>query len=376
MSRPICARIDFKALRHNLSVVRNLAPQSRIWAVIKANGYGHGLLPVARALSDVEGFAVSSLEEGLCLREGGIQASVMVLEGVFSREEVSQARQANLELVVHSELVLEYLEAAQEITDWPRLWLKIDTGMNRLGFSPSGVRSIYPRLRSLSREPPGLMTHLAMADRPDDPMTQAQINRFDESIRGLPGHRSLSNSAAILNFPQAAADWIRPGLMLFGVSPLESVPAEALGLEPVMTLSTVLMAVKPVKPGDTVGYGATWQARQGGWIGIAAAGYGDGYPYHAPQGTPVRVGEGICPLIGRVSMDMIAVDLGSEPRPVGTPVVLWGKGLPVEQVARCSGTIPYELLCGVAQRVRHEWQGSPVPAAQVGDATSCCTLSL
>jgi alanine racemase len=376
VSRPICARIDFTALRHNLNVVRNLAPQSRIWAVIKANGYGHGLLPVARALSGVEGFAVSSLEEGLCLREGGVRTAVLVLEGVFSREEVPQARQADLELVVHSEWVLEHLEAVKKITDWPRLWLKIDTGMNRLGFPPSRVQSIYPRLCSLSREPPGLMTHLAMADRPGDPMTRIQMDHFDEATRGLPGHRSLANSAALLNFPRAAADWIRPGLMLFGVSPLESVPAETLGLEPVMTLSTALMAVKPVKPGDAVGYGATWQAQRNGWIGIAAAGYGDGYPYHAPQGAPVRVGEGICPLIGRVSMDMIAIDLGPDPQPVGAPVILWGKGLPVEQIARCSGTIPYELLCGVAQRVRHEWRGFPVTEPQADHAASHCTLPL
>ena len=332
---------------------------------------------MARALSGgVEGFAVSSLEEGLCLREGGIRTSVMILEGVFSREEVFQARQAELELVVHAESVLEHLEAVREITDWPRLWLKIDTGMNRLGFPPSDVQSVYPRLLSLSREPPGLMTHLAMADRTDNPMTRVQIDRFDEVTRGFPGHRSLANSAAVLNYPGAAADWIRPGLMLFGVSPLETVSAEALGLEPVMTLATALMAVKPVKRGDTVGYGATWQVRRDGWIGIAAAGYGDGYPYHAPGGTPVRVGERIYPLIGRVSMDMIAVDLGSEPQPVGTPVVLWGKGLPVEQVARCASTIPYELLCGVAQRVRHEWRGSRVSETQDGYATNRCTLPL
>jgi alanine racemase len=300
----------------------------------------------------------------------------MVLEGVFSRDEAFQAGQAGLELVVHSESVLENLEAVQERVGWPRLWLKIDTGMNRLGFPPSELLGVYPRLRLLGRDPPGLMTHLAMADRRDDPMTDAQIARFEAATRGIPGPRSLANSAAVLNYPQAVADWIRPGLMLFGVSPLETVPAEALGLKPVMTLATALIAVKPVKPGDTVGYGAVWKASRAGWIGVAAAGYGDGYPYHAPTGTPVLVGEKIRSLIGRVSMDMIAMDLESDPAPVGTPVVLWGEGLPVEQIARGSGTIPYELLCGVAQRVRHEWRGPLAEERRGIDATTGVSLPL
>ncbi len=352
MSRPAVARIDFAALRDNLRTIRQRVSGARLWAVIKANGYGHGLIPVAHALREADGLAVSCLEEALLLREAGIRQPILLLEGLFGPDEIQAAWEAGLELVVHAEAALTVLEATPR--RWPRLWIKIDTGMHRLGFSLHEFPDIHGRVARLSATDPGLMTHLASADEPGHPGVEAQLAAFWRVTQGRPGPRSLANSAAILQYPQCHADWVRPGLLLFGVSPVPGRLVEAMGLKPVMTFATEIMAIKRVHQGDRVGYGGVFQAEADGWIGIAAAGYGDGYPYHAPSGTPVTVAGRIVPLAGRVSMDMIAVDLGSHPVAIGSPVTLWGRDLPVETVARHAGTIPYELLCGVAQRVRHE----------------------
>ncbi len=353
MSRPTRARIDFRALRENLRMIRRRANGSRIWAVIKANAYGHGLIPVGRVLGEADGLAVSSLDEALALREAGIRQPILLLEGLFDRGEIQAAFQAKLEIVVHAEFGLALLESIPLL--WPRLWIKIDTGMNRLGFPAHAFPDVHERIVRLSATAPGLMTHLASADRPHDPAVQEQLSAFDRLTRGYPGPRSLANSAAMVQYPESHADWVRPGLLLFGVSPLPASDAESTGWLPVMTFATAIMAVKQIRRGERVGYGGVYEAKRDGWIGIAAVGYGDGYPYHAPGGTPVWVSGRLYPLAGRVSMDMIAVDLGSEPVSIGAPVILWGRELPVEIVARHAGTIPYELLCGVAQRVRHEW---------------------
>ncbi|MHB1543634.1 MAG: alanine racemase [Gammaproteobacteria bacterium] len=372
MSRPTSARIDFAALRENLRTIRRQVSAARVWAVIKANGYGHGLIPVARALSEADGLAVSSLEEALLLREAGIHMPILLLEGLFEGDEIHAAYEAKLELVVHAEATLALLESTPLL--WPRLWIKIDTGMNRLGFRMHEFPDAYGRIRCLSATAPGLMTHLASADQLRNPAVEEQLASFERVTRGHPGPRSLANSAAILQYPECHADWVRPGLLLFGVSPIPGQLVESMGLRPVMTFATAIMAVKRVRKGDRVGYGGVFEALQDGWIGIAAVGYGDGYPYHAPSGTPVWVGGRIVPLAGRVSMDMIAVDLGADPVSVGDPAILWGRELPVETVARHAGTIPYELLCGVAQRVRHDWVD--VPEENANHAETVDRLSL
>lgn len=353
MSRPTLARIDLGALRHNFRIIRDRVAPARTWAVIKANGYGHGLVPVARALHEADGLAVSCLEEAIQLREAGIRQPVLLLEGLFAGDEMRVAYEAGLELVVHALESLALLESMP--LPWPRLWIKVDTGMNRLGFRPDEWPTLYERIRRLSVAIPGLMTHLASADQPANPRVREQLSLFRRVSHDHPGPLSVANSAAVLQYPECHADWVRPGLLLFGVSPIPGSRVDSLGLKPVMTLASAILAVKQVRTGDRVGYGGVFEARHDGWIAIAAVGYGDGYPYHAPSGTPVWVGGRILPLAGRVSMDMIAIDTGADPVSIGDPVILWGRELPVEDVARHAGTIPYELLCGVAQRVRHEW---------------------
>lgn len=357
--RPLRARIDLGALRANLDAVRRRVPRSRVLAVVKANAYGHGLAEVGRALRAADGLAVACLEEALVLREAGVRSPILLLEGFFEEAEIALAERHALSCVVHDARQVALLEKRK--APWALdLWIKVDTGMNRLGFAPHEFSAVLERLaasRGRTPTPPVLMTHFAEADGPDPAATLEQIRRFEALPAGdLP--RSAANSAGLLRYPAAHYEWVRPGLLLFGVSPFAESDGTALGLRPVMTLLTEIIAVKPVVPGARVGYGGTWTAPRPGWIGIAAAGYGDGYPWRAPAGTRVRVGGRLCPLAGRVSMDMIAIDLGDEPVAVGTAVELWGETLPVEALARQVGTIPYELLCGIASRVRYEIVGA------------------
>lgn len=362
MTRGARAFIDLAALRHNLSRVRTVAPASRVLAVIKANAYGHGLVPVARALADeVDGFAVARIDEALALRQAGLTRPVLLLEGVNTPAQLLEARAHSLDLVIHHAAQLDWLEAAPSATPMT-VWLKIDTGMHRLGFAPTDVASAYQRLCACAAvvHPPRLMTHLACADVRDDPRTAVQLALFAETTRALAGERSLAQSAGLLGWPEAHGDWVRPGIMLYGVSPFVDAPAEALDLQPVMTLSSTLVAVKPLQQGDAIGYGATWVCPEAMPVGVVAIGYGDGYPRHAPSGTPVLVNGHHAALVGRVSMDMLCVDLRGQPAAqVGDEVVLWGTAangqtLPVEAVARRAGTIGYELLCSVTSRVdRH-----------------------
>lgn len=344
--------INLAALRHNLQRVRQAAPGSRVMAAVKANGYGHGLIRVAQALGDSDGFGVSCLEEALQLREAGITAPITLLEGFFHPDEIPLIEQQGLDLLLHHEDQILALEQAS-ISEPIRVWLKIDTGMHRLGVSPESAPALWRRLEAHpGLQPVGQMTHLACADELEHPATVQQLQLFAQATAGLPGERAVANSAGILGWPDTHADWVRPGIMLYGVSPFVGGRAAEHDLQPVMTLSSELIAVNIVHEGDTVGYGGAWTCPETMPVGVVAVGYGDGYPRHAGNGTPVLVNGRRVPLIGRVSMDMICVDLRTQPeaRP-GDPVVLWGEGLPVEDVAVVAGTIPYELLCGVTQRV-------------------------
>jgi alanine racemase len=357
--RLIRALIDTAALRHNLGTIRAYAPGSKVMAVIKANAYGHGLVSTALALADADSFAVARLEEGLVLRAAGIRAPIVLLEGVFSAEQLAEAAHQGFELVVHDPLQLELLEAHRGTKQFT-VWIKIDTGMNRLGFRPEAVGDALARLRALTVPAQELrvMTHLARADERASAMTAEQVGLFEKTLAAagaMGAHRlatSIGNSAGTLGWPSAHGDWVRPGLALYGVSPFADATAETHGLRPVMTLETTVLTVREVKQGESVGYGAAWRAERDSSIAILAAGYGDGLSRHLANGTPVFVDGARYPLVGRVSMDMIAVDVTGAPKVVaGNRAVVWGEGLPVEEVAAHAGTIPYELLCGVSQRV-------------------------
>jgi len=351
---PIRAVIDTAALRHNLGQVRRAAPASRVMAVIKANAYGHGLVPAARALAEADGFAVARLGEGLALRAAGLRNRILLLEGVFSAEQLAAAAQAQFELMVHSFEQLALLEALAGATP-VTVWLKIDSGMNRLGFRLEEFAAAYARLRGNPhvQAEPTLVTHLASADDRRDPRTRQQLEAFATATAGLNGARSIANSAGVLAWPAARTDWVRPGLMLYGVSPFASGTGAALGLRPAMTLRTEVIAVKNVRAGETVGYGGTWTAPRETRMAVVAAGYGDGYPCNTATGAPVQIGGRRAPLIGRVSMDMVTVDVTDLPAVgVGDPVVLWGSEVPVEEIAAQAGAIPWDLLCGVSQRVQ------------------------
>ena len=353
MSRLIRAVIETRALRHNLNTIRERSRRARVMAVVKANAYGHGLVPTALSLADADAFAVARLEEGLALRAAGITQPIVLLEGVFTAEQLLEAARHGFDLVVHDALQVELLE---EMTGSHRfvLWIKIDSGMNRLGFPPREFASALERVRRLKPAPLEirLLTHLACADERDDRMTGEQLTRFREAIRGLDYSVSIANSAGIFGNAQLGGDWVRPGLALYGASPFADSSAAQLGLTPVMSLESSVIAVRRITTGETVGYGAAWTAPRDSVIAIIAAGYGDGLPRNLPGGTPVLVAGERAPLVGRVSMDMIAADVTGLPDVhVGTPAVLWGTGLPVEEIARHAGTIPYELLCSVSQRV-------------------------
>lgn len=347
------AEIDLDALRHNFREVRRRVADARIMAVIKANGYGHGALRVAKALPEADAFAVARVDEGIALREAGIAQRIAVLQGFYRAEELQLHERYRLEAVVHSRMQVELLEASPALK--LSVWLKLDSGMHRLGLGPDEFGDAARRLRACPavRQPFGVLSHLASADDPGDAATPRQLALFRDSVASLEGERSLANSAGLLGWSESLYDWVRPGLMLYGVSPFAGKTGAEFGLRPVMTLKTRLIAIKRLQPGDAVGYGGEWTCRRPTLLGIAAIGYGDGYPRHAGSGTPVRVRNWLAPLVGRVSMDMLTVDLTDlPPCEVGDPVTLWGEGLPVESIARCAATIPYELLCGVTQRVR------------------------
>jgi len=348
MSRPLRATIHLSALRHNLDVARRHAAHSRVLAVIKANGYGHGMLRVARALEAADGFAVLALQEGIALREAGFTQEILLLEGFFTPDELPLLVQHRISSVIHAQWQMDALLNFPSALNIP-LWLKVNSGMNRLGFQadefPAALNTLQQAGAKLT-----LMTHFARADENDG--IAGQLTRLNSLTQQAELPRSMANSAALLCCPETHADWVRPGIMLYGASPLPEYSAMQLGLQPAMTLSSELIALRKLQAGDEVGYGGTFKAPGDMHIGVVACGYADGYPRHAPTGTPVLVNGQRSRIVGRVSMDMLTVDLSLIPAAqIGSPVTLWGQGLPVEEVAAAAGTISYELLCAVAQRV-------------------------
>ncbi len=361
--RILRARISAAALTHNLAVIQRAAPASRMIAVIKANAYGHGVLQAAVALASADAFAVARIEEAVELRSAGIAHPIILLEGVFSAEQLQLAARLNLELVVHDYSQIQWLEhgiAAHRFV----IWVKIDTGMNRLGFRPSDANEVWRRLAALASPPfeLRLMTHLACADEPQAMLNEQQLTKFREvcagiaRIAGKQPQTSIGSSAGIFSGRELQGDWVRPGIALYGASPFARRAASELGLLPAMTLESTVIAVREIAAGESVGYGATWRATRASRIAIVAVGYADGIPRNLPNGAPVLINGQRAAVAGRVSMDMLAVDVTEhEAIEVGAPAVLWGEGLPVEEVARAAGTISYELLSRLARRVPLEY---------------------
>jgi alanine racemase len=354
MPRPLVATIDIAALCHNLQIAKQHAPQAKVWAVVKANAYGHGLERGMRGFADAEGLALIEPEGAVHLRELGWRKRILLLEGVFDTKDLTAAAAHGLDIVVHNEEQVAMLEQTK-LSAAIDVYLKVNSGMNRLGFVPQICRRVYERLRALPAvRDISFMTHFANAERANHaalPLSE-QLRRFDLAIAGLPGERSLANSAADLLHPACAADWVRPGVMLYGGSPSDA-SARDLGLRPAMRLSSEIIGVQHIGAGEAVGYGSQFVAERPMVVGVVACGYADGYPRHAPSGTPVIV-EGVrTKLIGRVSMDMLSVDLSAiAGARVGSTVELWGEALPIDEVARAAGTIGYELMCAIAPRVK------------------------
>lgn len=355
--------LDLEAARHNLAQVKRYAPDNKIMAVIKANAYGHGMPRIASALEAADGFAVARVDEGLRLREAGFKQPITVLQGFVCVDELQQLLQYRLDAVIHTSQQIAMLQQQAAGSSTLSVWLKMDTGMNRLGFKGGDFNAAYQQLLSCPqvKQPINLITHFANADDLLDDKTRRQIELFNSAVKDFPGQRSIANSAGIIGWPNVrfdsardkAGDWVRPGLMLYGCSPFAGKTGADFGLKPVMSLHSRLIAVKNVAAGETVGYSGTWQCQTATRLGVVSIGYGDGYHRHTQSGAPVLVGGRRVPLVGRVSMDMITVDLNGLPTAQpGDPVTLWGDGLPVEEIARHADTIPYTLLCGITQRVR------------------------
>jgi alanine racemase len=354
MSRPTTVTIDLEALRHNLARVRTLAPSSKVMAVVKADGYGHGLERVAQALSDAEAFGVAALSDAERLRAIGLRNRIVLLSGFDEATDLDLLRTLDVDTVVHHDSQLALLDADRGTTPL-RVWLKFDTGMHRLGFDPLRAAELHARLRALPNVSDDVvaMSHFASSDEFCGAQTAGQMQQFAgvAAIMGAPV--SLSNSAAVLGWPEAHRDWVRAGGALYGLSVVDGRTGADFGLKPVMKLSTRLIAINRIAKGERVGYSATWECPEDMDIGVAAIGYGDGYPRSVPSGTPVLIHGQRVPLVGRVSMDLMTIDLRSLPNAkVGDEVTLWGPELPVEEIAAAAGTISYELTCSITRRVR------------------------
>ncbi|MGB7991447.1 MAG: alanine racemase [Candidatus Methylophosphatis roskildensis] len=352
MPRPISATIDLASLRNNLAAARSHAGGARVWCVVKANAYGHGIGNAATAWRDTaDGFALLDLDEAVRLRESGIRQPILLLEGAFEAADLLRIAEFELTPVIHHADQVDMIMRAGLPGRMP-VYLKANTGMNRLGLTAKEWPAALAALRACPQVGPiTLMTHFADAD--GDRGIDWQLQRFEGLCAGSGLPRSLSNSAALLRYPEVNADWVRPGIMLYGGSPFPARQSAAqLGLRAVMTLRSQLICVRDVDPGDTVGYGCVFAADRPMRIGVVACGYADGYPRHAPTGTPVNVAGRMTRTLGRVSMDMIVVDLDHLPEAgVGVPVVLWGEGCPADDVATAAGTVSYELFCALAPRV-------------------------
>ncbi|MFT3850089.1 MAG: alanine racemase [Propionivibrio sp.] len=355
MPRPTRARIDLAAVRHNYTVAKRYAARpgnpAKAWAVVKADAYGHGLLRVAKALEDVaDGFALLEMDAAVALREAGFRQPILLLEGFFEPADLAVCAEYGLTVAVHR---IEQFRMIREAALPVRLpvYIKLNTGMNRLGFTPEQI----PALRRELQRPESvgtitLMMHFAEADGTRG--IEWQLERFMQMTDGMRYPVSMANSAAILRYPQTAHDWVRPGIVLYGASPFADASAQSFGLKPVMTLSSRILAVQDVPAGDRVGYGGMFEAKRPTRVGIVACGYADGYPRHAPSGTPILVAGRRTTTVGRVSMDMLACDLTDIPEAgVDSPVILWGEGMPADEVAAAAGTISYEMFCALARRV-------------------------
>lgn len=353
MTRPLVAQIDLAALKANVTRVRQYAPAAKVLAVVKANAYGHGLERVLPALDDADGLALLELDAALRLRGCGYARPLVLLEGCFDARELAEVAGAGIEIVVHSPWQTAMLREAK-LSRRVGVHVKINTGMNRLGFAPADARGACDALAALPAvDVRTIMTHFASAD--EERGLDAPLARFAEACRGSRLPRSLANSAGVVRYAEVGGDCVRPGIMLYGATPFADRSAASLGLVPVMTLRTRLIGVQSLAAGESVGYGGMFTTHEPARIGIVACGYADGYPRHAPSGTPVLVAGRRAVTAGRVSMDMLAVDLTGIPdADVGSDVVLWGEGLPVDEVAAAAGTVGYELLCAVAPRVAFE----------------------
>lgn len=351
--RPIQARISIGAMAHNLNVARYHAGSARVFAVIKANAYGHGLSRARRALAAADGFAVLTLDEAASLRQMGVEQPILLLEGIFSADEIAACADLDLWPVLHHGAHMEWWQR-QPPPHPLRVFLKFDSGMHRLGFPLADHAAIVAQARAL----PGvagitLMTHFSQADEAEGVDWQLQPFLRELAGHGLPW--SSANSAALLRYPDTRGAWVRPGLMLYGASPFADMTAGQWGLKPAMTLQSEIIGVQTLLPGEGVGYNQLFRAERRMRVGVVACGYADGYPRHALTGTPVLVNGRPSRTLGRVSMDMLFADLSGVPAAhVGSPVTLWGEGLPAERVAAAAGTIAYELFTALAPRVRIE----------------------
>lgn len=343
--------IDTVALQHNLRRIRSIVPGCKVLAMVKANAYGHGFETIAKALPEADAFGVACIEEAIILRQAGVTNPIVLMEGFFDAAELTLMREWNLVAVIHHFAQIAILEN-QPFAKPINVWLKIDTGMNRLGFTVEQVPMAWQRLNAcpLVSAIDCIMTHFSEPDALDKNTTQRQFEQFMQATSAFPGLKSLANSAAILGWPATSIDWVRPGIILYGVSPFANRLGTDFGLKPVMTLRSEIIAIRQARKGDAIGYGSGSICADDMPIGVVAMGYGDGYPRHARNGTPVLVNNTTVPLIGRVSMDMLTVDLSTVPQTqVGDSVTLWGAGLPIEIVAAKADTIAYELLCAIAR---------------------------
>lgn len=348
------ATIDRAAFAHNLARVRALAPGRQIFCAVKADGYGHGAVTAATALADADGFAVSSLDEALQLRWAGIRQTIVTLSQPLDDDACGLAAEHAITPVLFEESQLAALERHRGPA--LQVWVKIDSGMHRLGFAADRAPAIAQRLAVIERvDQVGWITHLGCADDPAHPLTGEQLARFAQATDGLAGQRSIANSAGVLAWPDSHVDTVRPGIMLYGSSPMLDRSAADQDLRTVMHLTAPLISRRRLGVGEPIGYGACWYTPEPMDIGVIGIGYGDGYPRHAPSGTPVRINGRLAPLVGRVSMDMITVDLRAAPDAVvGDRATLWGPDLPADDVAHAADTIAYELFCRLTPRVCFE----------------------